>query len=137
MMLWMANARMKAAIRILPRIEKLKICLDIAEYNGRWTAARACAMSLMSELFRHEAYEQIGPLAERCGFNRTDIESAKKAALKTPVPAKMTEAELQRLIVEYAREETKDEFEARIKNEIKVIIQELDSIQQYGRRSHR
>ena len=112
-------------VRRLPKIERLKACIEIAEEKERWVASRACAINLVTELFRKGIYEQIPAAAKEHCLTRQDLDTARKNARKPRIARKMTEAEVNRLVKAYVSEESDFEFESRVRQEIRALLKDI------------
>jgi hypothetical protein len=114
------NALHAAAVRTLPKLERLKWAIEIAEYKKNRKAAKACAISLVAEAFRQEKFELVKIFATGYGLKRRDVKRA-EAIAKKPVPqAKMTDDEVDELAENYINEESG--FKERVRNEIDDML---------------
>jgi carboxylesterase type B len=128
----------------MPKAARLELCIDIAEKNENFVAARACAMNLAKELFASQSYERIPEIARRYNLSRADLDEARKAA-KRPAPVKKAteqeingivqgyvnestekERKINAVIQEYVNQETEDEYASRVHNAANALIEEVE-----------
>jgi hypothetical protein len=112
-------------VRALPRLEKLKLCAEIAETCKRPAAARACAMNLARELFATQGYEMIPIIAKRFNLSRADLDNARKAAKRPAIAKKASEDEIDRVIQEYINDDTDDEYAEKAHAAAIALIREI------------
>jgi DNA-binding transcriptional regulator YdaS (Cro superfamily) len=123
------EAALASAIRELPKIDRLKAVIELAESKERHIAARACAMNLATELFRQQRYELVPEVAKRYGLSRADLDKARKAARKPAATAKKaTESEISAVIREYIKEDTPYEYASKVHDAVNALVEEAERI---------